>query len=173
MGISDQKRLELYDERIRQLKKAIPDWPLYDGTDPNHPARGIWELDEQRKRLAAKVAKRGRTQDTNSAPRREAHADSGIADGPKNPPDQFTHSVDYRSVALRGDTFSLTSRQAQVIEILHEAHQGGNPEVGKHSILEKLETKNSRLRDTFKSNRRAWDALVKPGQTKGSYRLNL
>lgn len=85
----------------------------------------------------------------------------------------FTHSGDYRSVSSGGQTHSLTGRQAQVIQILHEAYKNGTPDVGSALILEKLETRNSRLRDTFKTNRRAWKALIVPGKTKGTLRLNL
>lgn len=85
----------------------------------------------------------------------------------------FTHSPDYSSVTFRGKTFSLTSRQAQFIEILHEAHRNETPDVSMHFILEKLGTQNSRWQDTWKSNPRAKRALVKPGTRKGKLRLNL
>lgn len=85
----------------------------------------------------------------------------------------FTHSHDYRSVSLGGQAYSLTERQAQVIQILHEAYKNGTPEVGSVSILEKLETRNSRLRDTFKTNQPAWKALIAHGARRGTLRLNL
>lgn len=87
--------------------------------------------------------------------------------------DQFTHSPDYRTVSVRGETFSLTSRQAQVMEILHKAYEGGNPDVAIHHILEALETKASRWQDTFKSNPRAKKALLVGGARKGTLRLKL
>jgi hypothetical protein len=85
----------------------------------------------------------------------------------------FTHSEDYRSVTIRGETFPLTSRQAQFIEILHQAHANGNWDVSIDFILEKLETPNSRWQDTFKSNADAKKALITAGKRKGTLRLNL
>jgi hypothetical protein len=92
-----------------------------------------------------------------------------------NPPkfEEFMHSVDYRSVTIRDQNFTLTSRQAQVIQILDESRINGLPDVGQDYLLEKLETPNSRLRDSFKSNRPAWNNLVKPGAKKGTVRLNV
>lgn len=94
-----------------------------------------------------------------------------IATSPKT--DEFTHSPDYRSVTLRGQRFSLTSRQAQMIEVLHDAYKNGNPEVSQQFVLEELETANSRWQDTFKSNPAARKALVAVGKTRGNLRLNV
>jgi hypothetical protein len=85
----------------------------------------------------------------------------------------FTHSEDYRSVTLRGKTHTLTSQQAQMIEILHEAHKNGNPDVSIAHIQERLEKNNSRWQDTFKSNPKAKKALVISGARKGTLRLNV
>jgi hypothetical protein len=85
----------------------------------------------------------------------------------------FTNSEHYTSVTICGQHFSLTSRQAQFIEILHRARESGNPEVSFHSILEQLGTQNSRWQDTWKSNREARKALIKSGLRKGTLRLNL
>ena len=94
--------------------------------------------------------------------------------------DIFKHSPDYRSVNLRGVEFSLTSKQAQVIEILHELYEKGTLEVGGQYILERLGDDDSdrintdnRLRDIFKSRPNAWGNLIVPGGSKGSYRLNI
>ena len=92
---------------------------------------------------------------------------------PKKEPSGFTHSDDYRSVTLRGETHLLTAQQAHVIQILHEAYKNGTPEVGTASVLEKVDTTNSRLRDTFKSNPPAWKVLVVRGKRRGTLRLNL
>lgn len=85
----------------------------------------------------------------------------------------FTHSNDYRSVTLSGIPFSLTSRQAQVIGILHEHHENGTPDVGTDHILVELGSKNSRLRDTFRTNQTAWKTLIRQGGKRGTVRLNL
>lgn len=88
-------------------------------------------------------------------------------------PRAFTHSSDYRSVTVRGENFTLTSRQAQTIQILDESRQSGTPDVGKDYLLEQLGTPSSRLRDSFKTSLAAWKALVKIGLKKGTYRLSV
>lgn len=85
----------------------------------------------------------------------------------------FSHSADYRSVTIRGKTYNLTSQQAAMIQILHEAHQNRNPNISIALILEQLEKSGGRWQDTFKSNPRAKGALVKSGERKGTLRLNL
>lgn len=81
----------------------------------------------------------------------------------------FTHSPDYSSVKWKEISFKFTSRQAQVVEILHKQ---GCPEVGKEYILEALGSPSSRLRDTFKKSP-AWGTLIIPGAKRGTYRLNI
>jgi hypothetical protein len=86
---------------------------------------------------------------------------------------EFRHSADYRSVTHRGKRHSLTPRQAQMIQILHEADQNGTPEISIHAILEQLGTSGSRWQGTFRSNPEAKKALIKSGARKGTLRLNL
>jgi hypothetical protein len=85
----------------------------------------------------------------------------------------FSHSEDYRTVTVRGQTHLLTPRQAQMIEILHEARKNRTPEVSNAHILERLDTPNGRWQDTWKSNKEARDALIQGGARKGTLRLNL
>lgn len=87
--------------------------------------------------------------------------------------EEFKHSEDYRSVIVRGQNFTLTSRQAQVIQMLDESRRSGHPDVGNDYLLEMLGTTNSRLRDSFRKNPLAWKALVKTGTKKGTSRLNV
>ena len=94
-------------------------------------------------------------------------------DSQPSAPRVFTHSSDYRSVTVRDENFTLTSRQAQVIQILDESRQDGHPDVGKDYLLEQLGSPNSRLRDSFKTNPRAWETLVKIGAKRATYRLNV
>jgi hypothetical protein len=84
----------------------------------------------------------------------------------------FSHSPDYRSVVFRGEKLLFTSRQAQVVEMLHKAFLSGAAELGKDHILEALGSKNSRLRDTFRKHP-AWNFLIVRGKLRGTYRLNL
>jgi hypothetical protein len=86
---------------------------------------------------------------------------------------EFTHSKDYSSATLRGETYTLTSRQSQMIGILHEAQTQEKPDVTIARILEELGTTNSRWQDTWKTNRAARTALIKVGTRKGTLRLNV
>jgi hypothetical protein len=89
----------------------------------------------------------------------------------------FTQSQDYRNVTIRGEAYTLTSRQAQMIQILDEARTNGSPDVGSDHIMVKLagdaRGETSRWQDTWKSNPKARKALIKSGTRKGTLRLNL
>jgi hypothetical protein len=85
----------------------------------------------------------------------------------------FAHSEDYRTVSVHGETYTLTSEQAAMIQILHKAHKNGTPDISIAHILEELNKKNSRWQDTFKSNPTAKRALVRSGNRKGTLRLKL
>lgn len=85
----------------------------------------------------------------------------------------FSHSPDYRSVSLNGVTYSLTPRQAQIVEILHVAYKDGKPHVANDYVLTELGTKCSRWQDTFRTNREARKALITSGARKGTLRLNV
>jgi len=87
-------------------------------------------------------------------------------------PRDFQHSDDYRSVVFEGERHTLTSQQAQIVEMLHNAHSSGTPDLGKDYILEKLGTPASRLRDTFKRSK-LWGTLIVVGAKRGTCRLNL
>jgi hypothetical protein len=129
------------------------------GHAPSVPVRG--QKDETEKATDHDVAKR--EADTEESKRQDADHSN----------ERFTHSADYRSVAFRGKNFSLTARQAKMIEILHKAHANGNPDISTDYIMAELETKGSRWQDTFKSSLGARKALIATGARKGTLRLNL
>jgi hypothetical protein len=85
----------------------------------------------------------------------------------------FTHSPDYRTVKLGENILALTTREAQLIEILHDYYKRGTPEVGAEHILDRIAS-GKRVRDIFATKRRhIFRELVRPGQQKGTFRLNL
>jgi hypothetical protein len=89
-----------------------------------------------------------------------------------NPP--FSHSEDYRNVTVRGENYTLTPRQAQMVQILHEARENGIPELSVALILEKLDTPNSRWQDTWRGSPDARKALIRNLHIrKGFLRLNV
>ena len=84
----------------------------------------------------------------------------------------FTHTEDYRSVTIHGETYTLTSDQAAMVKILHEAYEKENPDLSIAYVMEGLEKKTSRWQDTFRSSPSAKRALIKSNR-KGTLRLNL
>jgi hypothetical protein len=62
----------------------------------------------------------------------------------------FRYSPDYRSVTCGDEAFTLTPRQAQVVQLLYEAQVAGTPELGQACILERIESATRRLRDVTK-----------------------
>lgn len=100
-------------------------------------------------------------------------ADSDLQQGKKHRNAEFTHSDDYRNVNIRNESYDLTPRQAQMIQILYEAHTGGVQNVAVDNILERLGTSNSRWQDTWRSSVNARKALVRNGDRKGTLRLNI
>lgn len=85
----------------------------------------------------------------------------------------FEHSEDYRSAIIHGRDYSLTARQAHMIQILHVAYEKNLPDVAIARILEELETEKSRWQDTWRTNPKARKALIRSGNRKGTLRLNL
>ena len=86
--------------------------------------------------------------------------------------DQFTHSVDYRSVNLRGRQFFLTPLQAHAVQILHEDFLNGTPDIGQHALLEEIGSPQERLSHVFRRSD-VWGELIVEGKTKGTVRLNI
>ena len=85
----------------------------------------------------------------------------------------LTHSPDYRSVTLRERQFNLNATQARLITILHESAEVYAPDVSMEYMRQVLKlSKKTRMRDIFKRVD-GWRALIRPGQTKGTWRLNL
>ena len=77
----------------------------------------------------------------------------------------FSHSPDYASVTMRGQTFSLTSHHRLIVEELHRAREEGNPDRSSALLAERIDRSQGargkfRLRqDVFKRNKEAFDAL--------------
>ena len=113
----------------------------------------------------------------NGAPRRVAPKRDGRANRKRKRKRSvgFSYSPDYRTVTVRGETHPLTAQQAKMIELLHNAQKNGNPDVSIAYILVELKGEHtcSRWQDTFKSNPKAKEALIKSGARKGTLRLKL
>lgn len=85
----------------------------------------------------------------------------------------FIHSDDYRTINLKDKLYRPTAKQAEVIQILHEAYKNRAPVLGQAFILEKIGSTSKRLRDTFKSRPEIWKNVIAQGESKGTYRLNI
>jgi len=83
----------------------------------------------------------------------------------------FKHSDDFRAIRFCDKDYTLTSRQAQVVQFLNSAHRQGEIAISQDRILEELGTNNSRLRDTFKGCE-LWGTLILSGEKKGTRRLS-
>ncbi|HEY4739908.1 MAG TPA: hypothetical protein VIH76_04870 [Candidatus Acidoferrales bacterium] len=174
-----QKRLAEIDGRLLYLNQQFPEWRVWGGYGPGNTPPPYYDeilhLEEERERLILALSKRVKleTKPALHNARRAAYERGKKTEGEHQESERFTHSPDYRSVSLRGKTYGLTTRQAQMIQILHEQHEQGNPDVGKDFVLEQLGTRNSRWQDTFKSNRQAREALITTGSKRGTLRLNI
>jgi len=85
--------------------------------------------------------------------------------------EEARHSADFRSVNWFGQEYTFTANQAACIRLLWEAWESGAPEVGGDTLLVEAESDQRRLSVTFRGHP-AWGTMIRPGQTKGSYRLS-
>lgn len=92
---------------------------------------------------------------------------------PVTPSNGFHHSDDYRYIRLNDEEFTLTSRQASIIENIHTQRSNGITQVSTQKIMVDLGIKSSRLRDSFKSNPKAFKALIRSGDRSGMVSLNI
>lgn len=180
-GLAELTVAQLSIELMRlksQEQKYLEEFPNNPGDSLTaqylSPERASFLSDLHRKIEMVKMELVSRSQAPNSpedAAKKEPARDALSA---KAAEDSFSHSPDYCSITFRGKPQTLTTRQAQVIKMLHEEHQRGTPELSTRHILEQLESETSRLRDTFK-NSDLWGEgkLIIPGKRRGSVRLNL
>ncbi len=88
--------------------------------------------------------------------------------------DSFQHSDDYLWIKYKGKEYELTTRQAQIVEILYRNHQKGIFELGEYTIMDELSTPDSRLRDTFRHrNKELLGTLVKKRKGGKTLRLDI
>jgi hypothetical protein len=170
-----KERFPLWVHHLRPSRTILPQPFGYLKPQPPAHCIEIWRLEDVRERIILELSKRGKLPIHTDAETDLLDKGRGTTDQLDAHPatEEFSHSVDYRSVCLGGKRFTLTSRQAQVIQLLHGAHEKATPEIGAQYILEEIGSPNSRLRDSFKSNQEAWKALVRPGKKKGTIRLNV
>lgn len=101
----------------------------------------------------------------------DLHAANG--DWPVKPALPFTPGHEGAGVVVALGPGVTYLKEGDRVGILNESRLDGHPDLGQDHILECLETQNSRLRDTFKTNPGAWKALVTIGKSRGTVRLNV
>ena len=88
---------------------------------------------------------------------------------------EFIHGPDFRCVRIRGALYTLSSREAEITQMLYELYRNGTPDVGQEYIINEVcgpESNIKRLKDLF-SDKRVWKALVAKGKRSGTFRLNI
>jgi hypothetical protein len=153
--------------RLEQEEKKSEEWLRL--------AKAIESARLEREEAVARAADRLRTDGKlaeSSRAQNSAKATPNVESKSNAATSPFTHSEDYRSVTVRGETYTLTPEQAQMIEILDEAHKNGNPDISGDHIMDRLGKSSSRWQDTFRSTPKAKEALIKSTR-KGTLRLNV
>ena len=88
------------------------------------------------------------------------------------PTPEATHSTDFRSANWFGTPHKFTPMQAASVKILWENWGRETPDVGEQTILEAAESSQRRLIQVFdKGKHLAWGTMIRPGSTKGTFRL--
>jgi len=89
----------------------------------------------------------------------------------------FKASPDFRSVNKFGHLILLQANEAEVIRFLVECWKNGTPEVSHRTVLERVVGASGyeKVKDLFqtKNSKAAYRALIKPGKTRGTVRLNI
>ncbi len=93
-----------------------------------------------------------------------------VTTDPEQSDPQFSHTEDYRSLRFRGEAYTLTTRQAVIVELLHRAYLSGYADVPKAKLLGAVEAETSEVRDSFRGSP-LWKTLIRTGSRRGTYRL--
>ncbi len=95
-------------------------------------------------------------------------------ENPGPDPTRASYGLDCRSVNWYGQVFAFTPTQAACVKVLIEHYKHGVPELGEQAILEceQVESSQNRLAAVFNNGKHpAWGTMIKPGSTKGTFRL--
>jgi hypothetical protein len=85
------------------------------------------------------------------------------------PASSFQASADYHDVVCSGHRFRMGAIQAQVVRVLHEAAQSGEPWQSGKTILAMAGSRSLKMADVFKSQTH-WRNLIE-SNGRGAYRL--
>ena len=85
----------------------------------------------------------------------------------------FKYLNDYSIVWMKDERFTLTKRQSQVIQILHEAHKSGSSLLNYDTIKAEISGEADKMSDIFKTRKKAMHVLIYFNRTVRQYRLNI
>ena len=89
-------------------------------------------------------------------------------------PNRWAYTADCRCVNWYGTVFTFTPTQAACVLGMVEVYLGGVPEIGEQTLLEsqRVESSQIHLSHVFdKGEHPAWGTMIRPGTTKGTFRL--
>lgn len=96
------------------------------------------------------------------------------------PENSFIYSEDYRTINLNGVKYYPTSKQAEIIAILHENYLQNTPDISVSTIISLLDdsssTKYKKLKEFFNSDsesNRIYKEVIAKGHRKDTFKLNL
>lgn len=111
----------------------------------------------------------GRAQERGRIMERREHAGAP----PTSTSDEFSAGSDYRTIRFKGEEHKLTSNQAKIVKVLHEAYLRGTRAVGKDRLLNAIEAETSRVRDSFKGSPLWGTLIISNRKPRGTYQLSL
>jgi len=93
-------------------------------------------------------------------------------ENPGPDPTRASYGLDCRCVNWYGTICHFSPTQAACVKVLIEHFKHGVPELGEQTILEQVESSQGRLASVFDNGKHpAWGTMIKPGSTKGTFRL--
>jgi len=96
----------------------------------------------------------------------------------KNNHPSFLHSDEYLICKILRpdgsyDTYHLTSRQAEIVKLLHDSYKSGFPDMSESNIMAEIRSSNGRMQDAFRSRPGYIGGLIIKGNRPGFFRLNI
>jgi len=153
----------------RFLRKHLPrwrdDWPTGYGTRPLNGLDAFANLG-----VCSDTARLAAIREVEAAQEQHRQRVEAADSVLRLPPPRYAPSTDFRTMSVRGKTYSFTTKQAGVVARLFRAWTSGVPDVSDADLLEACGSYGERLRNVFKRSE-AWQTVIVPGATKGTHRL--
>jgi hypothetical protein len=167
------QRLE--DRHLEKLRKAFPDHESYPDREEMPEDLRTFEVEilDEYEAIGQQIRETGNYLRRVSAlvQAKMKKADVGEA-AQGDDKDEVKHSDDFRSVRWFGTTYSFTTKQAPVVDLLYKHWRAGTPDVGDETLLLSVdpEAPPARLSTLFRDHP-AWGTMIVAGGSKGTHRL--